>query len=335
MSESHHAGDDLRQLAAAPRPVPARLCLHLLTEVALPASVMLCLIWLFCLPSLVHLSVLSTWRLGQRREEVQGTLLGCGRQTDLFIFSFRSYQYTFRTPDGTVRTGVSYGPLPPEMEAAGTLERGVPAGFRVPVEYHPEHPEASRIRGTGAGLVAFQTLWPVPFLGLLLAIACGQLWEGARKIRLLRRGIPVLARITACTYYLSTDDHRGQVLPIEEYRSRWRAAHAHDPTIADVMEGVACTFRFVLPGGQEVEARDTTPLDSRPGVPLPLLLALYDPACPRNARFLHNLGPALRVSSAGTWEAGVGWLAPCLRSLLVFGFLLAPACVWVWWDWQS
>jgi hypothetical protein len=324
----------LEQLAPPPRGVPLSLRLHLLSRAAVVPSLAFCLTLSFSLPCLVHLNLLNAWRLSQRRQEAEGTLTGCGRQIDL-VFSFRYYQYTFRLPDGSTRTGTSYGSPTPAMEAAHVLDRGVPADFPVPVEYAPEYPQASRIRGTSAANLAGQTLWPLVFLGLVLVLLFGQLAEARAKVRLLRHGIPAWATVTACRDYHDTDGRGGRLMSVEEYKACWRADRAHHLALPDVMEDVPCTFTFLLPGGQEVQAGDAASLDSRTGVPPPVLPVLYDPSSPAKARFLENLGFALRASPAGGWESEVSWGATCLRFVLALAFAFVPVCLWAWWEWRG
>jgi hypothetical protein len=333
MTGPQHPGDgDRERLAAAPRRVPPGVLLDLLSRAVLAPCIGLNLAGFFCLPSVLNLKPLSAWRLSQRREQAQGTLTGCGRETNL-VFTSQYYQYSFRLPDGAWQTGVSYGDPTPEMEKAHVFERGIPPSFRVPVEYHPEYPRASRIRGTRTGDVSGLALLLLVFPGVVLGILAGQVREAFRKARLLRRGELARATVTACWYYGPGDDREGERVTPEEYRSRWRADHAHYSTVPEVMQDVVCAFTFVAAAGEEVEGRDTAPFDSRPGVPPPALPVLYDPAEPKSARFLHNLGPALRVSETGGWEADVSRVGTGLRFLFALGFALAPAAVWLWWDW--
>ncbi len=124
-----------------------------------------------------------------------------------------SYEYAFRLPDGRSVRGVSYAEGAP-------FSRERP---EVTVEYHPERPELSRLRGArttpysrAAFVVGLVAALLLVGLGLLLGLLTPR--RNLSRLRLLRDGQLAQATITACRF---KGGWFGRSLPIAEFRERW------------------------------------------------------------------------------------------------------------------
>jgi len=203
-------------------------------------------------------------------------------ETDVYAHTYR-----FTGPDGVEREGVSYD-----------TGRRLDAGADVTVEYVPEAPAVSRIRGMRrkpfgiegwGGMVALGVMGVFSLLGLVFLVS--GVWKGIKANRLLASGRLALGRLTK-----------------------------RESTNTRINEQTVWKFTFAFEGGdgRTHETTAKTHQADRLSDPRGEFL-LYDPAAPERAVLFDNIPGAVRISERGTLETD--------PSRKVLGSLVVPAIV--------
>ena len=233
-------GDDLdwKALSSPPRALPMHVRARLIVN---PVTVIGGVILAFGMALTVRMvfahGMIGARRLDRVSAEIAGRLDGyenVDNQPGNSEYSpIHRFRYCYRTPDGFDRTGESFlnvrdqprGELPP----CGSLGMRPDDPDRRPivsVQYSPDHPETSRIKGLRTGWYeAASAKGILGFLGVVGGLMLiGGVETGLRCIHLLAVGLPAQARI------LSID--QGEDSPkvsFEEYRDKWLNRKPPDP----------------------------------------------------------------------------------------------------------
>lgn len=141
-----------------------------------------CLLWYLLVGNPLHELALI-----QRGQTVPGFVVDAwedvedryGGQSHAWI---HSVTYTYKLPDGREFTETADG--------SGRLKRGLSLPYPIEVEYLPDKPTVSRIKGTGNDSIQSWLLRNVGLGGLLLALFCSFgisiVWKGVRDLRRCR-----------------------------------------------------------------------------------------------------------------------------------------------------
>jgi hypothetical protein len=133
-------------------------------------------------------------------------------------------RYSFRTPDGVTRRGVSFLETRP--------------GPVVDLEYSPVHPGTSRIRGALPGLCPPGLAVVMGLVSLAgLAILATGLRYGWFALSLLRIGEVGQAKIISCAfiwgYPIAGGTRTSEHFPFEQFRGAWLAGTDHSPDYSE------------------------------------------------------------------------------------------------------
>jgi hypothetical protein len=321
---------EVKDLLLPPRTVPLWLWCHLLarplTVVGSPGFAL----GMMVAPTFVRpTDPVGTWRLSQRHEEAPGwvdareaTRFSAGGDDDDGDTVLYRYNYSFRLPDGTRVPGSCYGggkQLPQPAEAPLPGRPGPPV--RVTVEYDPQDPGRSRIRGMRTSPYPSEALFVLLLPAAGLAVALGGLVVGRRRGRLLRDGHAATATITGC----ETGREDSKLVSPAAYKKdvgfgRWFGRKSGPSS------RVSCTFEFRLPDGKAVQAKGPGRLVERKGAEPPQA-ALYDTRRPGRALLVSSLWPGVRAGAGGGWESSAG-PETAVRLVIALLLVVAPLIAW-------
>jgi hypothetical protein len=162
---------------------------------------------------------LGSFRLALWGRETDG-VLNCVEATHYEENEERVYRfvYDFQLPDGTLHRGTSY--WPGTSFDKKTRLAPAAAGMAITVQYDPISPRVSRIKGTRTGMCAHWVMFVFifPFIGSWMLFA--GLSSGCDRIRLMKWGELVSAKLTVC--HSKSGDGNADV-PVIEFKRQWIA----------------------------------------------------------------------------------------------------------------
>ena len=301
------------RLLPKPRSISPGLWFYLLASpTILAASVLFGLLCAFTSGFLKGWNPTADWLLMWERREAPGQIIQV-RETKFEENESPVYQYAYRfqLPDGTTQQGLSY-----DFCQCSTPEPPSSDGQPVVVEYHPRHPEVSRLRNSRAspfGIYWLIFLFPgLPFMALVFAVR-----NAFRKARLLRQGELAVGRVTSL--FLDRDPKNSD--SSSEFISLAQAA-ALPPSGANTR----CTFEFAAPTGSRVQGIGDVPFVQEL-LARPEATVLYHPDRPTDAVLLEGI--EVFPTGAGEWQPTGKRPSPVFVAFALLGLLGGPYLAWL------